>query len=119
MGTTSHDTYQVAGLDPRERGFSRPVIMTQDDRCYRASLRYETAQVITAPAATQNAALHLLIATLHAQGYRQLKTQISFQNGSYLGSREPWIEYADPPPARGRRFFSTIRGWFHRDKFAA
>jgi hypothetical protein len=116
--TPSQDTYQVAGLDPRERGFSRPAIMTQDDRRYRASLRYESVEVVTAPVSTQNEALQLLIATLHAQGYRQLKTQISFQNGRYLGSSEPWIEYADPPTAHGPGVFGAIRGWFQRDRLS-
>ncbi|HEU4503413.1 MAG TPA: hypothetical protein VFR79_01175, partial [Nitrospira sp.] len=97
MATTSHDTYQLAGLDPRERGFSRPVDLVQENRWYRATLRYEAAQVATAPTDSEEAALQLLIATLHGQGYRQLKTQISFRNGIYLGSRESWIEYPDPP----------------------
>lgn len=118
---TSSDTYQLAGLDPRERGFSRPVDLVPEDGRYRASLRYETTRVVTEPADGQEAALQLLIATLHGQGYRQLKTQISFRSGTYLGSRESWREYPDPPPTvqRGAGLVAAIRNWFHRDKLSA
>jgi hypothetical protein len=118
---TPHDTYQLAGLDPRERGFSRPVELMREDRQYRAALHYEAARVVTAPTDSEDAALQRLIATLHDQGYRQLKTQISFRNGTYLGSRESWIEYPDPPPAFGRQggLLGTIRNWFHREKLSA
>ena len=117
MGSTSRDRYQLAALDPRERGFSRPIEVLQEGTRYRASLRYEATRVVTEPADSQTAALQLLITTLHGQGYRQLKTQMSFQNGLYLGSRELWIEYPDPPPAShwGGRLFAAIRNWFHRD----
>lgn len=121
MGTPSHDTYQLAGLDARERGFSRPVDLMHEEGRYRASLRYETTRIVAEPADNQEAALHLLIALLHGQGYRQLKTQISFRSGTYLGSRESWMEYPDPPSVaqRGAGLLTTIRNWFHRDKLSA
>lgn len=121
MGTTDQYTYQLAGLDPRERGFSRSVEVREDDQRYRASLRYEATRVVTKPMDTQDAALQLLVATLHEQGYRQLKTQISFRSGTYLGSRESWVEYPDPPLAvrRGTRLVAAIRNWFHRDTLSA
>ena len=111
--TASRDRYQLAGLDPRERGFSRPVELVQEGTRYRAALRYEAAGVVTAPAETDQAALRLLIATLHGQGYRQLKTQINFRNGVYLGSQEPWTEHPDPPAAR-RTVLAVIRNWLSR-----
>ena len=121
MGTTAQNTYQLAGLDPRERGFSRPVEVRGEDRRYRASLRYEATHVVTELEDTQEAALQLLIATLHGQGYRQLKTQISFRSGTYLGSQESWVEYPDPPLAgrRGAGLVAAIRNWFHRDTLSA
>jgi hypothetical protein len=121
VGTTAHDTYQLAGVDPRERGFSRPLDVRQEAQRYRASLRYEATHVVTEPADTQEAALHLLIVALHGQGYRQLKTQISFRRGTYLGSRESWVEYPDPPLAgrRGAGLLAAIRNWFHRDTLSA
>jgi hypothetical protein len=121
VGATPPDTYQLAGLDQRERGFSRPVELVHESQRYRALLRYEATRVVTEPADSQEAALQLLIATLQGQGYRQLKTQISFRNGTYVGSRESWIEYPDPPPAapRGAGFVAVIRNWFHRDKLSA
>ena len=107
------DRFQLAGLDDRQRGFSRPVEIDPVEGQYRARLRYESTQIVTAPAATEAAALLVLIHDLHAQGYRQLKTQLSFRKGTYLGSQEPWIEYADPTPDRGSGLLSTIRNWFH------
>lgn len=97
MEQTALDRHQLAGLDERERGFSRPVDFEQAGECYCAVLRYESTKVCTEPLPTQNAALLILIQTLHAQGYRQLRTQVSFRNGTYLGSQEMWIEYPDPP----------------------
>jgi hypothetical protein len=107
------DRFQLAGLDDRQRGFSRPVDIDPVKGQYRARLRYESTQIVTAPAATEAGALLELIHDLHAQGYRQLKTQLSFRRGTYLGSQEPWIEYADPTPDRGWGLLSTIRNWFH------
>ena len=108
------DKHQLAGLDNRERGFSRPVEFERVGEGYRAVLRYETVRVATEAHTTQDEALSLLIQSLHAQGYRQLKTQRSFRNGVYLGSQELWIEYPDPPQAEPERpgFFDKIKNWF-------
>ena len=112
MGGEAHDTYQLAGLDPRERGFNRPVQVVRDGPYYRAILRYEANCVGGEPAHSHDAALRQLIADLHARGYRQLKTQISFRQGMYLGSREAWTEYPDPQPLH-RSLFTALRHWFH------
>lgn len=93
------DKHQLAGLDARERGFSRPVLFVQVGEGYRAILRYETTLRETEPHSSQDAALNSLIQALQSQGYRQLRTQISFRNGIYLGSQELWVEYPDPAPA--------------------
>lgn len=108
------DKHQLAGLDDRERGFSRPVEFERAGEGYRALLRYETVRVTTDIHPTQDGALTILIQTLQAQGYRQLKTQRSFRNGIYLGSRELWVEYSDPPPAESQPsgFFDRIKNWF-------
>ncbi len=90
------DKHQLAGLDDRERGFSRPVEFERDGEGYRAILRYETLRAMTEAHPTQHEALATLIQTLQAQGYRQLKTQMSFRDGLYLGSQELWVEYPDP-----------------------
>jgi len=121
VATTLHDIYQLAGIDPQERGFSRPVELVQENRQYRGTLRYEAAHVVTAPTDSEEASLQLLIATLHGQGYRQLKTQISFRNGIYLGSRECWIEYPNPPHPSERQggLLAAIRNWFHRETLSA
>ncbi|WP_455377340.1 hypothetical protein [Petrachloros mirabilis] len=90
------DKHQLAGLDDRERGFSRPVDLECGQDGYRAILRYETLHVVGAPHAAQDAALLNLVEALHARGFRQLKSQRSFRNGVYLGSNEIWVEYQDP-----------------------
>jgi hypothetical protein len=94
----SLDKHQLAGLDARERGFSRPVVFQRVEEGYRAILRYETVLCEAGPHQTQDEALQVLIQTLHSDGYRQLRTQISFRSGVYLGSQELWVEYPDPAP---------------------
>lgn len=110
------DKHQLAGLDHRERGFSRPVEFERAGEGYRAVLRYESARIVTDTQPTQDASLQLLIEILQSQGYRQLKTQRNFRNGVYLGSQELWVEYADPAPSKSRRtgLLSRIAGWFRR-----
>ena len=90
------DKHQLAGFDARERGFSRPVEFEEAEGGIRAILRYETTRVVTAVCETPVGALEELIRTLQGQGYSQLRSQLSVRNGSYLGSQEPWLEYADP-----------------------
>ncbi len=108
------DRYQLAGLDDRQRGFSRPIEFEQEGEQYRARLRYESTQVVTTPSPTEEAALLVLIHDLHTQGYRQLKTQLSFRKGTYLGSQENWIDYADPVPDPGSGPLEKILNWFRR-----
>jgi hypothetical protein len=121
VATTPYDTYQLAGLDPRERGFNRPVELVREDHRYRVAMRYEAARIVTEPADSEETALQLLIATLHRQGYRQLRTQISFRGGTYLGARESWIDYPDPPPPPQPRsgLLAVFRSWFHREHLSA
>jgi len=109
------DTYQLAGLDDRERGFSRPAVIQATAAGFQARLTYERHTIVSEVQATGDQALHLLIATLHHHGFRQLKTQMSFRGGVYLGSQELWVEYPDPPPeVKARGVLSTIASWFRR-----
>jgi hypothetical protein len=113
MGQMGLDKYQLAGWDSRERGFSRPVEFEREGEGYQAILRYESIRVTTETHPTQDEALTILIQTLHAQGYRQLKTQLNFRDGVYLGSQELWVEYPDPqlePASEG--LLARIMGWF-------
>lgn len=114
MGQAGFDKHQLAGLDNRERGFSRPVELQAEGDGYRAILRYEDVRMTTDPRSTQAEALTALIQSLQAQGYRQLKTQLSFRNGVYLGSQELWVEYPDPPQAEPQPsgLLQKIKDWF-------
>jgi hypothetical protein len=116
MGQVGFDKYQLAGLDDRERGFSRPVEFEREGEGYQAILRYEATRIMTETCPTQNEALTVLIQRLHTQGYRQLKTQMSFREGVYLGSQELWVEYSDPSQPEFERsgFFDRIKNWFRR-----
>ena len=109
MSDQAQEKHQLAGLDTRERGFSRPVVFEQADGGYQALLRYETMRVVTTAYDTPGAALEELICTLQGQGYSQLRSQLSAREGTYLGSQEPWIEY--PDPARGTE---QQGGWVKR-----
>ena len=110
------EKHQLAGIDMRERGFSRPVVFEQADGGYRAILRYETAHVTTTAHETPGAALEELIRTLQGQGYSQLRSQLSVRGGIYLGSQEPWIEYPDPArqPEIPDGLISKLSAWFRR-----
>ena len=96
MSDQTQEKHQLAGVDARERGFSRPIVFEQTDGGYQAILRYETTRVVTTTQATPGGALEELIHTLQGQGYSQLRSQLSVREGTYLGSQEPWIEYPDP-----------------------
>jgi hypothetical protein len=111
------ETHQLAGLDSRERGFNRPVECEAVSTGFRAILRYESERVTTEHPASTETALRELVKALHDQGYRQLRSQLSFKNGAYLGSQEPWIEYPDPPPATvpANGLMGRLRSWFRGD----
>ena len=109
MSDQIQEKHQLAGLDTRERGFSRPVVFEQADGRYQAMLRYESTRVVTTAHDTPGAALEELICTLQGQGYSQLRSQLSVREGAYLGSQEPWIEYPDPARAMEQQ-----GGWMKR-----
>jgi hypothetical protein len=109
MSDQVQEKHQLAGLDTRERGFSRPVVFEQADGRYQAMLRYESTRVVTTAHDTPRAALEELICTLQKQGYSQLRSQLSVREGAYLGSQEPWIEYPDPARATEQQ-----GGWMKR-----
>ena len=109
MSDQAQEKHQLAGLDARERGFSRPVVFEQAEGGYQAILRYETTRVVTAAYDTPRAALEELIRILQEQGYSQLRSQLSVHEGAYLGSQEPWIEYPDPARATEQE-----GGWLKR-----
>ncbi|HEU4686326.1 MAG TPA: hypothetical protein VFS39_17600 [Nitrospira sp.] len=112
------DRYQLAGLDERERGFSRLVECEQAEQGYRAILRYERAVLTTNYHPTQEIALQSLIHSLQMQGYRLLKTQRSFRLGVYLGSQAPWVEYPDPPSEAGKAgWWARFLRWFGPSAF--
>lgn len=93
------EKYLLAGMDERERGFSRQVELAQQDGVVRASFRYETL-VLERAGVDRAAALAEIIQSLQKRGYRQLRTRLTFLDGAYLGNRELWVDYADPesPP---------------------
>jgi len=106
------EKHQVAGLDDRGRGFTRLVDIARSEGAYRALLRYEATIVATNGAETKPAALQELIHRLQGRGYTQLRSQLSFNGNTYLGSQEPWIEY--PDPERQPELRSGLLGWVGR-----
>lgn len=108
MTSAEAPRYQLAGLDPRERGFSRPVQFRTQADGWCAVLQYEALRACTDPLPTQDDALARLVHDLHAQGYRQVKTQLTHRAGEYLGNRELWVEYPDPQTA------DVAEGWWQR-----
>ena len=117
MARTIIEKYQLAGLDEHERGFNRVVELERADGMCRAVLHYETTRLATSDCATPIEALVELIRLLHVRGFQQLRSQLSFREHTYFGSREPWIEY--PDPERSVRSSGTLLarlfGWLRRE----
>ena len=95
------EKHQVAGLDDRERGFSRLAEIEQRGDGFWAVFLYETVMVQSDRHATSASALSQLIELLQERGYRQLRSRLNFRGDEYLGSQEAWIEYVDPAPSHG------------------
>lgn len=90
------EKHQLAGVDERDRGFNRLVEIEPIDGGCHATLRYEATLVMTPPCPTESTALDHLIGLLHERGYRQLRSRLSFQGTTYLGTQKDWVEYPDP-----------------------
>jgi hypothetical protein len=114
MATSQAETYHLAGLDARERGFNRPVDFGRAGDGYRAVFRYETERILTEEKDTQEAALIELVQVLQARGYRQLRSRLSVRNGVYLGSQEPWVEYPDPARQPEEHGLFKVCRWLRR-----
>jgi len=110
------EKHQLAGFDERARGFNRVVEVHRIERMYRAVLKYEVAQIAAEGDASGQAALEALIRQLHAGGFTQLRSQMSFRGDDYLGSREPWIEYPDPRVPRLSGILARWFGWLGKGR---
>ncbi len=110
------ERHELAGLDDRERGFSRIADLNPDAQRYVASLQYERTLVVGEPSDTAGGAVVHLVHALHARGYRQIRSRLSFKGEEYLGSQEPWVEYPDPPrrPGGVGAILGKIVGWFKK-----
>jgi len=107
------EKHQLGGLDNKGRGFNRVVELEQEGERYRALFRYEAGTLAADGCESIARALADLVNVLHATGFTQLRSQLSFRGGAYLGSREPWIEYPDPErscEARTSRFAKIVGG---------
>src|SRR5438132_13831815 len=101
MGNEAQEKHLIAGLDERARGFTRMVSVEPQGEAFRASLQYEGHVVVSADADSPSAALADLARRLHERGYTQLSRRLTFARGTYLGSEQQCVEYADPETARG------------------
>lgn len=110
------EKHQLAGLDDRTRGFNRIIEVRQDEKGCCAILHYEAGVVAGANTESEQAALRALIEQLHAAGFTQLRSQLSFRGAAYFGSKEPWIEYPDPerPDPFSSGLLARIFGLFGR-----
>ena len=116
MSDGAIEKYQLAGFDDRERGFSRPVECEASGGGFQALLQYETTRVAAEHPGSPIEALNELVQMLHRRGYRELRSQLSFKSGVYLGSQEPWIQYPDPPSESkpAQRWWRNLVHWIHR-----
>ena len=109
MSHGASEKHQLAGFDERERGFNRPVECESTAEGFRAVLRYVTARVEAEHPGSTRQALEELVRTLHRRGFRDLRSQLSFRDGLYLGSQEPWIQYPDPVAE-----YKSLHGVWHK-----
>src|SRR6266571_6121166 len=113
MANEAREKHLLAGLDERARGFTRMVSVEQQQQAetFRASFQYETLLVVSADVDSPAAALTDLVRKLHGRGYTQLRSRLTFAGGTYLGSQEQWVEYADPEraPETGGGLFGLVR----------
>jgi hypothetical protein len=106
------ERYQLAGLDERQRGFNRPVEVRCEGALYCATLRYESLVIKGEGRQAADAALSEVVQRLQTRGYTQLRSQLSFRVGQYLGAQEPWVEY--PDLHRSEEDAAGVRGWIKR-----
>ena len=90
------NTYQIAGLDDRSRGFNRQATVTFLNDHYQAIFLYEKFRMVAENEESETAAVHGLIRRLHETGYRELRSRLHFRGRDYLGNQELWEEHADP-----------------------
>ena len=111
MADDTPEKHLMAGLDERERGFSRSVEIERREGAFRAIFRYETLALESAGAGSAAAALAEMVRLLQERGYRQIRTRLIFLGGAYLGSQELWVDYADPerPPGAAGGWAGLVR----------
>ena len=111
MAGDTQEKHLLAGVDERERGFSRAVEIERREGVFRATFRYEALVLESAGAESAAAALTEMVRLLQERGYRQLRTRLTFLGGAYLGSQELWIEYPDPerPPEAAGGLSGLVR----------
>ncbi len=116
MVVSALERHELAGLDDRERGFSRMADLHAESQRFVARLSYERTLVMGESSETPGGAVVHLVHALHAHGYRQIRSRRSFKGEEYLGSQEPWVEYPDPPPTpRGvGALLERVMGWFRK-----
>jgi hypothetical protein len=105
------EKYQLAGLDDHGRGFTRIVEVWRTASGYRAIFRYEARKITVEAGTSQEAVLVALVRSLQAEGFSQLRSQLSFRGTTYLGSRQPWIQYPDQRPSLAR---TRLAQWLAR-----
>lgn len=113
------EKHRLAGLDDRQRGFSRLVEVERVDGAYRAAFHYEALAAMTERMTIKESVLPELVKALHARGFTQLRSRLSFRGGEYLGSQGLWVEYPDFPHAatgagRLSRLVDALRRWWSR-----
>ncbi len=92
------EKHEIAGIDDRERGFNRQVLIHGESQKFLATLRYEQVQLTSPLKESAETALQQIIQQLHDTGYRQVRSRLSFRGEQYFGNQELWVEYPDPQP---------------------
>ena len=105
------NTYQIAGLDDRSRGFNRQATVTFKEDRFQAVFLYEQFRMVAEHGESETAVVHELIRRLHESGYRELRSRLHFRGEEYLGNQELWEEHADPD---SQHIWPRVIGWLQR-----
>jgi len=90
---TAFEIYQLEGVDPTQRMFSRDVGIDVSEEGYTGRFAYEGVSIRSNTHPTVEAVLHEIAGKLKRKDFVALRTRINFREERYLAERAPWVYY--------------------------
>ncbi|MEW6245460.1 MAG: hypothetical protein AB1555_01995 [Nitrospirota bacterium] len=89
------ERYQIEGVDPSDRYFSRSILVNRTANGYFAKVMYEALAVEGQTHPSIAAAVKDVVDKLRALGFRRMRTRPNFKGRRYLAEKETWTDYPD------------------------